>query len=298
MGEKIKPINALIIDDEQQYIDALKVSANKKRIILDHANNLEDGIVKLRTKKNIEFVILDGKCFVDADQTNTVENMPIRAQRYIEDINREQNRQIFYCINTGYFDQQFVQASGVIDRIFNKDNETAEKMFEYIWQVVPTSDEYKLRNKYEDAFMPFTEGYLKMEYEYRLIDMLNKLESGTCIIDDFITIRHLMEAIFKGLIEVGCMPEEFLDVNGTPIHEFCTLYLENRNVLKGPIGPYQLSVQLPKHIKPIFRKIKESTDDNAHLEEADDLTYEYRSDVYGMLELLKWLPSFIEENYS
>ena len=64
---KSRPINAYIIDDNQDYIDSLVISARKKRVILRSSNNLETGIDYIRNNKSIEFVILDGKCFVDED---------------------------------------------------------------------------------------------------------------------------------------------------------------------------------------------------------------------------------------
>jgi len=162
MGKK-KPIKAFIIDDNKDYISSLIISARKKSIIIKSSRNLEDGIDYVKNNKSIEFVILDGKCFVDGDREEsgqTAKNIPTRAKSQIDEINREQNRAIGYCVNTGFYDELHEDFEGVFE-IFNKDG--SEDLLNYIVAVVSQSELYKIKNKYSECFDAFDKGIIERQ---------------------------------------------------------------------------------------------------------------------------------------
>src|SRR5690554_668975 len=151
MSNQERPIHAFIIENEQDYIDSLKVSARKAGIILKSSTNLETGIDIIKRDKLIEFVILDGKCFVDEDMEKsgqTVPNIPIRAKSLLDEINREQDRNIGYCVNTG-FDDGLDYFKDVFE-IFKKDK--SDDLLDYIFKVVSNSEKNKIRINYQKAF--------------------------------------------------------------------------------------------------------------------------------------------------
>ena len=155
MGKKNLPIRALIIDDNKGYNDSLKLAARGEKIIIESAENLEDGMEKLRNNKHLQFVILDGKCFVDADAQatgSTVSNMPVRALQEIQDINRDQNREIHYFVNTGFVDDLGANFEGVF-KVFDKSD--SKILFDFIKESVENTKLYQLKKKYKEAVYSF-----------------------------------------------------------------------------------------------------------------------------------------------
>ena len=127
MAKKDKPIKVLIIDDKKDYCDSLSGSARKHRIQIKSSSNLENGIQMLRDDSKYEFVILDGRAFEnedDEDSNKTVDNIPYKAKEQIDQINRENNREIGYCVNTGFVDQFAASLEGLF-KVFEKDNSSS-----------------------------------------------------------------------------------------------------------------------------------------------------------------------------
>jgi hypothetical protein len=297
MSKNQRPIKAFIIDDKQDYIESLRISARSKRIILESSTNLETGIDLIRKNKQIEFVILDGKCFVDQDQEltgSTASNIPIRAKGLIDDINREQNRNVRYCVNTGFYDDLHGQFEGVFN-VFKKDDE--EQLLNFIIDEVSQSELYKLKNKYNESFECFDLNIIDPKYMGLLQDVLTSLEKAEYQKKNITPLRDLLEAIYLGFISMGCIPATFINDKGKPNLEWCTRYMEQRPANDASGSTYTLSNPVPQEIKSIFRKLKESTSTFAHLHDNESYKLPFLSNTYLMLELLNWIPSFYNNYY-
>lgn len=298
MSKKNRPINAFIIDDKQDYIDSLKISARAKRILLKSNTNLETGIEEIKNDKSIDFVILDGKCFVDEDQEltgTTSSNIPIRAKSKIDDINREQNRSILYCVNTGFYDDLQNSFEGVFE-IFKKDD--SKILLNYIINEVSQSEKYKLRNKFSDVWPVFDHQIVDVKYEPFLLDILSSLEKGDFRKKNFSPMRDFLEAVYHGLINIGCIPNTFLNQYGNPNLESCTRYMEQRPTNDSNHNIHSLANPVTQEMKSAFRKLKESTNAFSHLCDEDIIKTPFISNTYLLLELLEWLPSFKKKYYS
>lgn len=297
MNTDFPTIHALIIDDHIDYYEGLKINARSKNIILKTCQDLESGMEFIRENTQIQFVILDGKCFANADQiaTNTtVSNIPVRAKAQIDEINREQNRFIQYCVNTGFYDDLHSNFDGVFD-IFEKGND--EKLLNYLIEKVTKGDHYKLLKKYHTCFVPFELGIIDKQYEYLLFDILKSLESGDYKKKNCNTLRDLLEATFIGLIAVGCIPDSFLNEKSNPNLEWCTRFLEGRETEDSSKIKHKLAYAIPQEIKSSFRKLKEATSERSHLTDDAIVKYPFLANTYCMLEILEWLPEFIKANY-
>lgn len=291
-----RPINAYIIDDNQDYIDSLVISARKKGIILRSSNNLETGMDSILNNKSIEFVILDGKCFVDEDKQKsgqTVPNIPIRAKGQIDDINRTENRTIGYCVNTG-FDELHETFEGVFE-IFNKDS--AEDLLKYIVDVVSNSETYKVKNKHAECFTAFDRGTIDIKYEYLLIDLLKSLEKKDFRKKNFSPMRDLLEASFLGLMTIECIPREFLNDKELPILAWCSRYLEQRPTDDSKGRRWQLDNPVPKEMKSTISKLKEATSAYKHLGDDEIIKIPFQANMFLLMEYLIWLPTFHQDYY-
>jgi len=299
MSKKEQPINVLIIDDKQDYCDALAGSARAERILIKSATNLEDGIEILKNNRKIEFVILDGKCFANADKEltgATSNNIPHRAKSLIDQINVEQNREINYCVNTGFVDD-LQESFEDIFIVFDKDKKSSEDLYSYIKHEVGNSPSGKLKRKYLECFEVFDEGIIDDQKEHLLMDVLECLEKSDFRKKNFSSLRDLLEALFIGLINEGCIPNDFLTSRGNPNQEWCTIFLEERDTKLPDNSIHRIAYSVPKHIRSIVRKLKESLNENLHLGENEIMKYEYLSNTYIMLELLNWIPQFVRTNY-
>lgn len=301
MSKNQRPIKAFIIDDKQDYIESLRISARSKRIILESSTNLETGIEIIRNNKQIEFVILDGKCFVDQDQEltgSTASNIPVRAKGLIDDINREQNRNVRYCVNTGFYDDLHGQFDGVF-RIFKKDDE--EQLLNFIIDEVSNSELYKIRNQYNDCFMVFDNGIIAPEKQELLEKFILRLENKNYDKDGFNIGREILEEIFLSLINnYNCIPKECLKSDGRPNLAYCSMFMGSRgaNFILDVGGiPFPNYFDIPNHISWTFGYLKENLSELSHTYTHSYNKYAFISAANGVLEILAWLPKFIEDNF-
>jgi hypothetical protein len=262
------------------------------------ATNLEDGIEILANDKRIEFVVLDGKCFVDSDQEfsgSTVENMPHQASRQIDDINRVQNREIRYCVNTGFVDDLGRSFEGIF-KVISKGNNT--ELFEFIKSEVSQTEAYKLKRKYSHAFTPYDLNIIDDSYLHCLTDVLRCLESEDYKKRNLNTIRDVLESIYLTLNKnYACIPDELMNQYGKPNMEWCNRYIEGRPTNDRNGAEHRIGQLVPGYIGRSMRFVKEISSEFSHLSEDDVVRYPFISSAYALLEVLSWLPGFVDENF-
>ncbi len=302
MAKKNRPISVLIIDDKPDYCDALAGSARTEQILIQPATNLEDGIQILKDDKKIEFVILDGKCFVDADQEvsgSTSNNIPHRAKSYIDEINRDQNREVGYCVNTGFVDDLKESFDGIFT-VFDKDKSSTE-LISFIKTSVADSDIRKLKRQYKEAFEVFEKDILSEDKEELLINLVNRLESKNYSKDGFNVGREILEEIFLALInDYDCIPEECLKNDGRPNLAHCAIFMGSLGTSKDLViagTSYPNYFDIPNHIGWTFGYLKENLSELSHTYAYSFNKYSFISAANGVLEILAWLPKFIEDNF-
>lgn len=302
MTNKVRPISVLLIDDKKDYCEALRGSARLEQILVQFATNLEDGIEKLRSEKKIEFVILDGKCFVDADQEtsgSTSDNIPHRAKSQIDEINREQNREVGYCVNTGFVDDLKKSFDGIFT-VFEK-NSDSTPLFDFIKRFVEDSERRKLKRIYKDAFEVFEKEILPNSQEEKLISLVKRLQSKTYEQEGFNVGRGILEEIFKTLIHnYDCIPKECLKSDETLNLQSCSIFMGGwgpKVVLEVEGNKYPNRFEIPQHIGWTFGYLNSILNLLSHTYSQEYYKYAFISAVNGLLEILAWLPKFIKENF-
>ena len=127
-----KPIKALIIDDSTDYTRELTLKAAGRQIILRSSTNWQQGFDLIKADKQLQFVILDARCYItETQETGTEsERFLVKAIRELEAWMRENNKYIPFCINTGYSDLKHIFEGEY--RLFSKDD-NSDTLFEYIW---------------------------------------------------------------------------------------------------------------------------------------------------------------------
>ncbi|MCB0747222.1 MAG: hypothetical protein KDC90_07125, partial [Ignavibacteriae bacterium] len=60
---------------------------------------------------------------------------------------------------------------------------------------------------------------------------------------------------------------------------------------------HKLNKPVPQEIKSAFRKLKESTSGFSHLSDDDIVKTPFSANMFLLMEVLEWLPEFVETNY-
>lgn len=284
------PIKVLLVDDKEDYCQSLAGVARNKNILIIYELDWEMGFEILQNDLNIEFVILDGKGKIEADQETEKDNFVFRAINDIRDYSHKNFRDIPFCVNTGFIDR-FETLEGNVE-VFEKTEADRDRMFNYIQEEVSNSEYRTLRMSFDEAFKVFDMGIINKKHESLLIEVLKAYNIKEYRKRNITIQRDLLEAIFISLNELTCIPNEFINTNGLPNQENCTKFIENRR----PKG-HALNNYISKNIAGAFRKLKESTNAYSHLKDEDIVKLPFLANTFLLLEILEWLPTFVMENY-
>ncbi|MBD2757116.1 hypothetical protein [Spirosoma validum] len=200
-----KPINVLFIDDDVNVRESLIGEARRKRILIRGVDNLDDGILELRSNNRIKFIILDGKGFRRRGQVKGTESssFAIKAAQEIPRLAKELDRYLPFCFFTGFADLAS-DLSGADHIVIDKNEENAtEKLFEHIWRTYQNSDEGRLKQQYEPLFNSI-DILSNSQAEHDLITFLTEKDArqGNRLKHTARLIRPIMEAIFAKIAEL------------------------------------------------------------------------------------------------
>src|SRR5690554_31401 len=290
-----QPIKVLLVDDKEDYCKSLSGVARHNNIQIVYSLDWETGFEILKNDANIEFVILDGKGKVEADQAIEHESFALKAMKDIDAYGSEISRDIPYCLNTGYIESCGAFTLSV--KIFEKSDEQRDKMFEYIISEVKQSKYRTLRIPFDNAFKAFDLGIISKAYEGLFIEIIESLNSNDYRKKNMNVQRDLFEAIMKSLNNpIPCIPSSFFK-NGAPVQEWCTRYMEDRPTRDGNQTEHKINLPIPQSIKASFRKLKESTNEYSHLSDETIVKTPFLANTFLLMEILEWLPEFVETNY-
>lgn len=286
-----KPLRILLVDDKKDYCESLSGVARHNNIQLEYKLDWETGFELLRNDPTIEFVILDGKGKIEADQEVEKDNFALRAIKDLDTYALQIGRHIPYCVNTGFIDR-FESFEGNV-QIYEKKDQDREKMFKYIAEEVAKSDYRTARLKYEEPFVVFDKGIVSNTHEHLLVQIIQAFESGDYRKKNMNVQRDLLEAIYMGLNDpIPCIHNDLFNQNDKPVLEWCTKFMEDRYA-----NNHKLNKPVPQEIKSAFRKLKESTSGFSHLSDEDIVKTPFSANMFLLMEVLEWLPEFVDTNY-
>ena len=286
-----KPLRVLLVDDKKDYCESLAGVARHNNIQLEYKLDWETGFELLRNDPSIEFVILDGKGKIEADQETEKDNFAMKAKDDIVKYSRQIAKHIPFCVNTGFIDR-FESFEGNV-QIYEKKDEDREKMFKYIAEEVAKSDYRTARLKYEEPFVAFDKGIINNIHEHLLVQIIQAFESGDYRKQNINVQRDLLEAVYMGLNDpIPCIHNDLFNQKDKPVLEWCTRFMEDRYA-----NNHKLNKPVPQDIKSAFRKLKESTSSYSHLSDDDIVKIPFCANTFLIMEILQWLPEFVETNY-
>ncbi|GAA4270448.1 hypothetical protein [Hyunsoonleella aestuarii] len=289
-------LQVLWIDDEWEKQKDLIGEAEHFDIDIIPAASHQEGMEILESESNnFHAVILDAKVKLNKE-SKKADLTGLRASRdRLIEINQTQYLPSF--IFTGqpdYLDSAMFRESYGDFFVKGSDN---KKLYQAIKVAASKSEEMKVKMEFPEAFKCFEKGILNSKSKGLFIEIVNNLRNSDYRKKNINVQRDFLESIYLALNDpFPCIPN-FCFSNGRPNQEWCTIFMEDRLVKDRNGNSEKLNKDIPKDIKGAFRKIKESTNGYSHLSEEDLVKIPFIANAYSIMEILGWMPSFIEEHY-
>jgi len=178
-----KPINVLMIDDDEGLSASIKNRARRYNVIITTATNFKDGFKELQNSQKYQAVILDGKAPMSADQLKgtEAENFVHEAILKLKELELLHNRILPFCVHTAWY-VQLEPSLRNRARIFDKkktsvNDQVMEEMFEYLHLEIGKLEATKIKQQHPEVF-DFATTYLDDEDNAFLLSLLSpKLSS-------------------------------------------------------------------------------------------------------------------------
>ena len=290
--------NVLWIDDQHESLDAVHKTATDFDIKLWPYKSMNGGCGELEANlSKYDAVLLDAKFFENETDVQGTEDT--RWVHQTKDRIRDLDNTLAYFVLTGqaktYASPEFNNA---FPHVFNKGvDKDEDALFNMLVDACENRELTKLKHKYNECFEVFDLGTIELKYQPLLIDILSSLENQDFRKKNFSVMRDLFEASLLGLIGIGCIPAVFLNQYGLPNHEWCAIYMEERDTRLPDASIHKIQHQVPKANRAMVRKLKESLSEHQHLGDNEILKYEYLSNSNLMLEYLIWIANLHKTYY-
>jgi hypothetical protein len=294
MSKKDRPYNVLIIDDDENYVDALFREAQEVRLLLKHASSLEVAkeVFESAEGKSICGIILDVVCMKDREQEIPDPDFIMPAIEYF----RSRALHIPIVILTGEPDRykHLKEYFKGVRPIYSKGRDEQE-MLSFLKNAAQELDREKVIRKYHDVF-EIVERYLGYDAENKLIDCLNdtgKTEANA-ITGALGSLRKLQEYFYIALhkIDDKMLPRDLIfRANGS-------LDIRNERIMRHLKGNFDSSTKTCMSTEYIMFNSKEDRllnylyrgcSEELHVTEQATNKYTVQSLVFCFMDLVLWM---------
>lgn len=294
-------IKTLLIDDEEGFYNSLKNKAAARNINLVYKKSLQEGLEALRVDKSIRGIILDGRGFIDANQTKGSEstNFVYTAIKEISLLEQKQNQYYAKVVLTAWIDQLKEGLSGQVE-IFDKktisyNTDELDRLFSQIRESVEGSEDLRIINYYRDIFQVIGDLYLDDSNEVKLLNILKGLSLSK---SEFNDVRVMLEAIWIRLNrdDISLIPNNLFHPDGRPNFFLIVKFLKGQEITdsdKNILYP-RTKERIPAHIMDCMEFIKEIGSAISHNYQYHYNHYSYKASVFALLEIILWLKDYID----
>jgi hypothetical protein len=297
-------IKILLIDDENGFYDSLKNKAAAKNINLVYKKSLQEGLEALRVDKSIRGVILDGRGFIEANQTKGSEstNFVYTAIKEISLLEQKQNQYYAKVVLTAWMDQLKEGLSGQVE-LFDKKTisynpNELDRLFSQLRKSVEGSEDLKILNTFRDVFQVIGDPYLDESQEIKLINILKGLDPSKCDYN-FNEVRIFLEIIWMRLnkADLNLIPDGLFHSYGPNMYQIVR-FLKGLDIAdsNGNILHARSKERIPAHVMDCMEFIKEIGSAISHNYQYHYNHYSYQASVYALLEIILWLKEYIDQN--
>ena len=287
----MKKHRVLIVDEDGTYVNELNSQASDN-YVFEKYEDWETASSELHdNSNNYDVIIFDAIVKLDADEKNGDKGNLHDALNELTELRRTDQIFIPHLI-IGKGNSKFSKNESIIDK-----NDT-NNLFEVLKHLISSKDEYKIKIKYPEAFGAFEKGYLGPDDKKNLIEVLIDFENNTWSKNSFNPLRKVIEAVYKSLHDYDdeLLPYSCVDENGKVNFEYCARRLSGRENTIQKLE--KTDPVLPKHISWIIQPITHVCHIASHKNKNKDITkYSLGTVLFGVIDLLIWYKSYIDENY-
>ena len=297
-----------MIDDDPDNYHSTKNSAANFGFVLQYANNLGEGLEKIKKDRRILAVILDGKGFINPNQERGSDSQSFitKAISDLALLEREERRFIPKCVYTAWYDQLIGSLEGLI-KVFDKKklsltNLGLKEMFDFLSSEINNTEEHRIRNSFQNVFDAVAKSNSPIENDAILFLALSIIDSEKVEKIHFNNLRDLLEIFLISLnrLDKKILPDELFKKPNEPNLFFCVRYLKGLSVINKELNieiPKPVNHMVPNHIGYSVEFLKETTSSLSH-PNSDYIkwkSYAYKSCVYTLCEIWLWYGLHIDK---
>ena len=202
-----RPINVLMIDDDEGLSASLKNRARRFNIIITTATNFKDGFRELENNQKYQAVILDGKAPMNNEQLQgtEAENFVHESIIKLKELELLHQRTLPFCVHTAWYIQlepSLRNRAKIFDKKKTSVNDSVmEEMFEYLHTQIGLLETTKIILQHPEVF-EFAETYLDDEDNAFLVSILSpKLSSKR---EDLMNRLGFIRRLEESILNVYC----------------------------------------------------------------------------------------------
>ena len=295
----------LWIDDEHEELSGFKFQAKREGIDLVAFKSLNGGINELKKNSSTyDGVLLDAKFYKDEDDTEGSEDTDNVHRAKEQLLQLKKKFEIF--ILTG-------QAEAYNDTSFNKaflkvykkgSSEDNYRLFEDLKKSALKQEDTQLKYKYKRVFDVCCEKYIGEHVAEDILSLL-KVEDESNSLNNFNTIRKIVEDLFKAFAKFKLLPLDFIEpqvaLNPSSIflagrdqnEKTNTIYKKYKNKKETHLHP-----QIINFLKNILYVVQNAS----HRSEIDDYVRQirtpflFKSILFQLFDVIIWFKDYVDSN--
>jgi len=295
----------LWIDDEHEELSGFKFQAKREGIDLVAFKSLNGGINELKKNSSTyDGVLLDAKFYKDEDDTEGSEDTDNVHRAKEQLLQLKKKFEIF--ILTG-------QAEAYNDTSFNKaflkvykkgSSEDNDRLFEDLKKSALKQEDTQLKYKYKRVFDVCCEKYIGEHVAEDILSLL-KVEDESNSLNNFNTIRKIVEDLFKAFAKFKLLPLDFIEpqVALNPSSIFLAgrdqnektniIYKKYKNKKETHLHP-----QIINFLKNILYVVQNAS----HRSEIDDYVRQirtpflFKSILFQLFDVIIWFKDYVDSN--
>jgi len=195
-------LKAALIDDNEEYGQALALRASQIGLNIVHCTNLSDGIQAIKNDSEIGGLILDGHCKIDPDTPAADDFLPA-AQREVDILASSFDRYLYVIINSAYPEKY----ESIFKR-FEFVHKTSDNslLLQKVQSGISALDESTLRQKFQAEIRQLNKLFPSSNRERELLTILRRMHSM-----DIVQVQNALNTIrkiFEALLDTVCEEQD------------------------------------------------------------------------------------------
>ena len=195
-------LKAALIDDNEEYGQALALRASQIGLNIVHCTNLSDGIQAIKNDSEIGGLILDGHCKIDPDTPAADDFLPA-AQREVDILASSFDRYLYVIINSAYPEKY----ESIFKR-FEFVHKTSDNslLLQKVQSGISALDESTLRHKFQAEIRQLNKLFPSSNRERELLTILRRMHSM-----DIVQVQNALNTIrkiFEALLDTVCEEQD------------------------------------------------------------------------------------------